>query len=92
MANGKAGAPIGNINGAKGKLVTDAIRKSIVQDKGKQLHAGVKKLMASFADGEPWAIEQVMNRLEGKPAQGVTLDGDLTIRALVQATPQDERI
>ena len=85
-------AAAGNQYAAKAKLVTDAIRKSIIQDKGKQLHKGVKALMASFADGEPWAIEQVMNRLEGKPAQGLTLDGDLTVRALVQATPQDERI
>lgn len=73
-------------------MVTDAIRKAIVQDNSKQLYKGVAALMDAFAEGEPWAIEQVINRLEGKPAQGVTLDGDLTVRALVQATPQDERI
>ena len=68
-------APKGNQNAAKSRLVTDAIRKSIVQNKGVQLRKGVKALMKSFADGEPWAIEQVMNRLEGKPAQAVSVEG-----------------
>jgi len=70
------GAPVGNQYNAKGKLVTDAIRKAIVQDKGKKLHKGVAALMDAFAEGQPWAVEQVMNRLEGKPAQGVIVEGN----------------
>ncbi len=69
-------AAIGNQYAAKAKLVTDAIRKAIVQEDGKRLRQGVDKLLDAFASGEPWAIEQVMNRLEGKPAQGVVVSGD----------------
>lgn len=86
-----AGAPVGNQNAAKAKLVTDCLRRAIVQDDGKKLREGVDKLMDSFAAGEPWAIEQVMNRLEGKPAQSVDLQADITSR-MVQAGPLDEKI
>jgi len=70
-----AAAP-GNQYAAKAKIVTDAIRKAIVQEDGKRLRQGVDKLLDAFANGEPWAIEQVMNRMEGKPAQTTTVAGD----------------
>lgn len=74
-----AGAPVGNQNASKEKLVTNCIRRAIVQDDSKKLREGVDKLMDAFASGEPWAIEQVINRLEGKPHQSadVTHRGSL---------------
>jgi len=32
--------------------------------------------MDAFGAGEPWALSMVMDRLEGKPAQAVTVSGD----------------
>lgn len=70
-----AGAPTGNQNASKAKLVSDCIRRAIVQDDGQKLREGVDKLLDAFASGEPWAIEQVTNRLEGKPAQATEITG-----------------
>ncbi len=81
-------AAIGNQYAAKAKIVTDAIRKAIVQEDGKRLAKGVDKLLDSFAEGEPWAIEQVMNRLEGKPAQSV----DVAVTKSIQDMTDDELI
>lgn len=68
-------AAIGNQYAAKAKIVSDAIRKAIVQEDGKRLREGVDKLLDAFASGEPWAIEQITNRLEGKPAQAHEIGG-----------------
>lgn len=76
----------GNQYAAKAKLVTDAIRKAIVQDDGAKLRKGVDKLLDAFADGEPWAIEQVINRLEGKPSQSV----DVAVSKSIQDMTDDE--
>lgn len=67
---------IGNDLGRKARLVSDAIRRSIIQDDGVRLRNGVERLMDSFNEGEPWALAMVMDRLEGKPAQAVTVSGD----------------
>ena len=64
----------GNRASAQGRLVGDEIRKACVQDDRKKLRAGVAKLMSAFAAGEPWAIEQVLNRMDGKPHQSIDLD------------------
>lgn len=62
-------APVGNKFAAKAKIVTDAIRKAIVQEDGKRLRQGVDKLMEAFAAGEPWALQFVTDRLDGKAHQ-----------------------
>jgi len=80
------GAPEGNKYAAKAKIVTDAIRKAIIQDDSAKLRKGVDRLLDAFAEGEPWAIEQVMNRLEGKPAQSV----DVAVSKSIQDMTDDE--
>ena len=66
-------APIGNQNARKAKEWFDALRKQCVQrgtlDK-------VAKVVCEKAEaGEAWAIQEIGNRLDGKPAQGVELSG-----------------
>ena len=36
----------------------------------------MERLMDAFGAGEPWALSMVMDRIEGKPAQAVTVSGD----------------
>ena len=67
------GAPLGNTNGAKGKIVGDALRKAAADNDYRRLRKGCEKLMDAFAEGEPWAISLVFDRLDGKPAQQVNL-------------------
>ena len=53
MANGKAGAPVGNRNGNKNKVWSDMLRLIVTQDKRKRMRAAaealVSRLISSFA-------------------------------------------
>jgi len=77
-------APIGNTNAAKAKIVEQALRKAAVQDNAFRLKKGCEKLMDAFADGEPWALQLVFDRLDGKPAQAITTVGEDGIDRPVQ--------
>ena len=68
------GAPLGNDNAAKGKAWNDALRKAIVQDDSKRLRSAVEKLLDFASEGEPWAIRELADRLDGKPAQSIGSD------------------
>ena len=68
------GAPLGNDNAAKGKAWNDALRKAIVQDDGKRLRWAVEKLLDLAGSGEPWAIKELADRLDGRPAQSIGSD------------------
>ncbi|WP_114662302.1 hypothetical protein [Polynucleobacter necessarius] len=64
-----AGAPIGNHNAQKGRMWNDALRKAIAQDDGKRLRASIEKLLDLASRGEPWAIKELADRLDGRPKQ-----------------------
>ena len=69
-----AGAPIGNQNGRKGKAWFDALRKECVQ---RDALADIAKVVVDKAiAGEAWAIAEIGNRLDGKPAQSLEVSGD----------------
>ena len=70
-----AGAPVGNQNAAKGKLVSDAIRKALAMEDWKRLRAGAEKGADAYANGEPWAVQFVADRMEGRAVQPTTLSG-----------------
>jgi hypothetical protein len=67
-------APPGNKFAAKGKAWFDALRKECVQ------RDALAKLATVVVDqalaGERWAVEEIANRMDGKPAQSVTVSGD----------------
>lgn len=67
------GAPVGNTNRKKGKEWFDALRKECVQ---KDALSKIAKVVVEKAiAGEQWAIAEVGNRFDGKPAQAVELSG-----------------
>lgn len=77
-----AGAPIGSKNAAgnKGKKFNDALRMVIAQHGAGDpvpLMAGLQKLATKLVDaglaGEPWAIQMIADRIDGKVAQAVTV-------------------
>lgn len=70
------GAPVGNQNAAKAKIVSDAIRKALASEDWKRLRLGSEKVAEAYAAGEPWAVQFVADRMDGKPAQAVTVAGD----------------
>ena len=66
-------APAGNSNAKKGKEWFDALRKECVQ---RGALAKIAKVLVDKAEaGEAWAIQEVANRFDGKPAQAVELSG-----------------
>ena len=66
-------APTGNTNARKGKEWFDALRKQCVQRKA--LDEIAKVLVDKAIAGEAWAIQEIGNRFDGKPAQAVELSG-----------------
>ena len=75
-------APKGNSNAKKGKEWFDALRKECVQRDA--LAAIAKALVDKAMAGEAWAIQEIGNRFDGKPAQAVELSGDPDSPVLVQ--------
>lgn len=67
------GAPIGNRNNSKGKPITDELRKACVQEDWQRVRTGVQTILTAFAAGEKWAVEIVMDRMEGKPDSKVDI-------------------
>jgi hypothetical protein len=63
----------GNNNAAKAKLFTDRIKMSLIQDPVK-LNTIVMKLIELAEEGEPWAVKELMDRVEGKAHQSTSLE------------------
>jgi hypothetical protein len=75
-----AGAPLGNRNGAKEKpwlaALNRALAKRSLASQKEALDDLADKLLDSCADGNLSALQELGNRLDGKPAQSVTVAGD----------------
>lgn len=81
-----AGAPAGNKNAQKGKRWLEALDKALKQytDKSKKIEAGqaldriARAVVKEALDGAYWAIEEIGNRLDGKPSQSIDFTGEIT--------------
>jgi hypothetical protein len=74
----------GNAGGRpKEKPFADALRMALAEEdpttKKRRLRVIADKLVESACQGEPWAIREVMDRIDGKPTQAI------------EATLNDER-
>lgn len=65
---------IGNQNAKKGKLFAEQLRKVLVQDDALKLRAIAKKLADAAEEGEPWAVKEIMDRIDGKPHQSTSIE------------------
>ena len=61
----------GNTAAAKGKLFDQALRRAIAQDDAGRLRGAAEKLLTCAAEGEPWALSMLADRLDGKAPQSV---------------------
>jgi hypothetical protein len=68
------GAPLGNTNAAKGKLFYDQLRKIAIQNPNK-LRNVAESLFAAAEAMEPWAVKELLDRLDGKAVQQTELTG-----------------
>lgn len=62
----KVGAPEGNDNARKGKLFYDQLRRVLVQNDSLKLRQVSEKLVDAAIEGEPWAVKEVIDRMDGK--------------------------
>jgi hypothetical protein len=78
------GAPFGNHNAAKARRWHDALNRALARYTSKEppINAGealdtlALNVVASALAGDWEAITEIGNRLDGKPAQALTLGGD----------------
>ena len=86
MSNGKRGGQEGNDNATKGKRWADAIDRALSlrskTDGYKDLVDLAEVMLKAAENGESWAIKELGDRLDGKPHQSATFDGDLGITVI----------
>ena len=75
--NTLGGAPQGNQNAAKPKIITEAIRKHLIQNP-ENADKIVAVLIEKAIAGDMPAIKELMDRLEGKAVQSVEQNTNLT--------------
>lgn len=62
---GKSGNPSGV---QSNKPFLAALKRALAQDDGKKLRAAAERLIELAAQGEPWAVKELADRTDGKPA------------------------
>ncbi len=72
-------APLGNQNAAKAKVWTAAVERALsarsALDRRDALEACANALIGKALEGDMTALKELGDRLEGKPAQAVSLSG-----------------
>src|SRR5262249_1584720 len=68
------GAPKGNRNGAKAKTWEGAIRRALYEDRD-ALQAVAREVLEAAKEGQPWAVTELRNTLDGKPKEHVEHSG-----------------
>jgi hypothetical protein len=72
-------APLGNQNAAKAKVWTAAVERALsarsALDRKDALEACANALIDKAMEGDMTALKELGDRLEGKPAQAVSLSG-----------------
>jgi len=73
-------AAVGNQYAKKAKAFEGAIKRALARFSGSSVEAGLDtiadQLVRTAALGEQWAIRELADRIEGRPAQSVTVAGD----------------
>ena len=67
------GAPLGNKNASKSRMFSDRLRMVLTQEPHR-LRTIAEQLVSKAEEGEPWAIRELMDRLEGKAIQATSIE------------------
>ena len=67
------GAPIGNQNAVKARMFYDKLRLVLTQQP-ERLRKIAEELVSKAEQGEPWAIKELIDRVDGKAHQAVALE------------------
>lgn len=83
---GQSGNPAGT---QKQKRFLAALERAIAQDDSKRLRDAADKLLEEAANGQPWAIQMLADRLDGKVAQQINHAGHDGESLVLKVTPAD---
>lgn len=90
------GAPVGNKNAVgqqdSEKPFREALNRAIKQEDGRRVRAAAEMLLDKASDGEPWAIKELADRVDGKVAQqivGSGTDGEFVTKMIVELITPD---
>ena len=75
-------APKGNDNAGDGRRWREAIRRALARAQGnidRGLDSIADRVIAAAAAGSPWAVEHIAERMDGKSAQYVHIEQELTV-------------
>jgi hypothetical protein len=76
---------IANPNGVKReKQFLDNLKRAIAQDNAVRLRAAAERVLDMAAAGEPWAVNFLADRLDGKPVQQVDVEGEVIHRNVAE--------
>lgn len=67
------GAPAGNQNAVKGKMFYTQLRLVLTQHP-ERLRSIAETLISEAEKGEPWAVKELIDRMDGKAVQATTLE------------------
>ena len=67
------GGQPGNKNASKSRIFSDRLRMTLLQEPHR-LRTIAEQLIRQAEEGEPWAIKELFDRLEGKAVQTNTLE------------------
>jgi hypothetical protein len=81
-----AGAPKGNDNAAKGKVIKSLIAKRLAERE--LLVPIVDKMLDKAAEGDLTAANMIFDRIDGKPQQSVELSDDREPPTIVFRMPE----
>jgi hypothetical protein len=79
-------APPGNSNAVKGKMFFDALHRALktYEDKKRKIKRGealdriARQLVAETLAGSGWAMQELINRLDGRAHQSIEITGEVT--------------
>jgi hypothetical protein len=74
----------GHKHSAKSKLFDGALRRAIAQADGDKLREAADALLNAAADGKPWAIALLADRLDGKADQTVHVSKNVESMSLAE--------
>lgn len=77
---GESGNPAGS---AAIKPFLAALNRAIAQDDGVKLRRCADNLLEKAAEGEPWAVQMLADRLDGKPRQQTEVTGEIGVKSIV---------
>ena len=76
------GGQLGNKNATKNKPWIGALNKAIAQGDAERLRNIAEKLLKAAEEGEPWAIKELADRLDGRSVQPINASIDATARVI----------